>query len=687
MTTGIMTQTQPPTAPASLADVIHYILHSHNLLDEYSQAAVQTEPQNLIWTVEIRPREGLCGFSKPLFISIEPPLRTVRIAQSFADVWEVAYDPILEFRVVEAAGGSSEGSSSGSQSWELKSVYRWHEGQTVLSSAEEREGARLYVEEFAGVLLERGYHDVRQAVAVRVVETPAVLREGGELKKGVVDSQSLFNLSAIMKFTLLTSLLAMASSLTTVRAQMPNLDSLDSIVDMSNKAIRYMQQYYYSDANDGAWSQKIVQWHESGMYYDVSIALRILVKRDLCILWTGYHTIFAHRAYALKNPTDVYPYDDWINMEMIKATFRDQGDFLDGADGPGSTIFGKWNDDILWWAMAALTATEIFGPNAVVDPQGLGAVDGVGSKTGRPWLEVAARTWNHALEQWDTTTCGGGIYWSRNRNAARLNQRFYKSSITNAQAIEVAARLYEITKNQTYVEWADRLYDWMKKTVMLPDYSVLDGVMGDDPNSCGPEKLERDLISYTPACMLVGLGQLFVSTKQQKYIDEAHQIFDFTMRQFVDPANNVIIEPVCVPGGPLQTIDCKIPNGFTLIFYKALGKFHAMTPDPARKKRIEDVIKASARANFETCPDKTNWNCVRQLSPVRDYMYENGTNPRDQFDTMELINALALINGAKTVQTIQTGPQATRPKSSATGVVSGFGWLSAVGAAVVGLLV
>jgi hypothetical protein len=44
----------------------------------------------------------------------------------------------------------------------------------------------------------------------------------------------------------------------------------------------------------------------------------------------------------LKTPSDVYPLDDWINSELIKATFRQQGDFLDGADGPGSTIFGKW---------------------------------------------------------------------------------------------------------------------------------------------------------------------------------------------------------------------------------------------------------------------------------------------------------------------------------------------------------
>jgi hypothetical protein len=61
-------------------------------------------------------------------------------------------------------------------------------------------------------------------------------------------------------------------------------------------------------------------------------------------------------------------------------------------------------------------------------------------------------------------------------------------------------------------------------------------------------------------------------------------------------------------------------------------------------------------------------------------MYPNGTNPRDQFETMEFLNALALINGAGTTQTIQTGaaPVASNKKSDATTVTATKGIVSSL---------
>jgi mannan endo-1,6-alpha-mannosidase len=114
--------------------------------------------------------------------------------------------------------------------------------------------------------------------------------------------------------------------------------------------------------------------------------------------------------------------------------------------------------------------------------------------TGRPWVEIADRTFNHVLEQWDETICEGGIYWSRNRQSTNLGQRYYKSSVTNGQAIEVAARLYDLTKNATYVEWADKIYAWMKNKVIMPDNSVIDGFHADDPNDCGMPKATLDVV-------------------------------------------------------------------------------------------------------------------------------------------------------------------------------------------------
>jgi hypothetical protein len=120
--------------------------------------------------------------------------------------------------------------------------------------------------------------------------------------------------------------------------------------------------------------------------------------------------------------------------------------------------------------------------------------------------------------------------------------------------------------------------------------------------------------------MITGLGLLYKSTGKQSYLDEAHALFDFAIDHFTD-ANNVIYEPPCGPG-PLQTMACKSPNGYTWIWYKALGKFYQITPDAARKQRIATVLKTTALANFAQCPDTVSWDCVRTMPEGTRYDFD-----------------------------------------------------------------
>jgi hypothetical protein len=49
-----------------LIDVIHFILDSHGILQEYMNASPSANDQDeeqLLWTVEIRPRGELLGFN------------------------------------------------------------------------------------------------------------------------------------------------------------------------------------------------------------------------------------------------------------------------------------------------------------------------------------------------------------------------------------------------------------------------------------------------------------------------------------------------------------------------------------------------------------------------------------------------------------------------------------------------
>lgn len=123
-------------------------------------------------------------------------------------------------------------------------------------------------------------------------------------------------------------------------------------------------------------------------------------------------------------------------------------------------LLGKWNDDIMWWALGALSGAELYGTDAKM-PSGI------------TYLKTAQITYDQVWSQWDSK-CGGGIYWSRDRTGAKQG---YKSAITNAQHILLGSRLYILTKNETYLRNAANVANWMKSSGLITTNSdVLDGI-------------------------------------------------------------------------------------------------------------------------------------------------------------------------------------------------------------------
>jgi mannan endo-1,6-alpha-mannosidase len=67
------------------------------------------------------------------------------------------------------------------------------------------------------------------------------------------------------------------------------------------------------------------------------------------------------------------------------------------------TLRGRWNDDIAWWAMGPLIGAELFGLETVMP------------SSQHTYQKVVQGTYDQMWSQWDEV-CGGGIYWSRNRD-------------------------------------------------------------------------------------------------------------------------------------------------------------------------------------------------------------------------------------------------------------------------------
>ncbi|KAI9340804.1 hypothetical protein DFJ73DRAFT_844544 [Zopfochytrium polystomum] len=149
----------PPTHTANAkAETAHVSQVSPKATDSSGTGKIDSVDEPDVWSIEIGPREGICTFSKPLIIATETPIsgrRLVRLAHFWADVWDITYDPILEF--VDEAGR-----------WSPVSIFQHHSGYKQVTSEEHAKELEKMCEEWADVLVERGYHLTDQAILRRL---------------------------------------------------------------------------------------------------------------------------------------------------------------------------------------------------------------------------------------------------------------------------------------------------------------------------------------------------------------------------------------------------------------------------------------------------------------------------------------------------------------------------------------
>ncbi|KAG9245109.1 glycoside hydrolase family 76 protein [Calycina marina] len=126
---------------------------------------------------------------------------------------------------------------------------------------------------------------------------------------------------------------------------------------------------------------------------------------------------------------------------------------------PTNQTKNEGNDDQGFWAMAAMLAAETNFQNPPADqPQ---------------WLALAQAVFNEYAFRWDTQSCNGGLRWQ----IFPFNNGFtYKNSIANGCFFNLASRLARYTNNQTYADWAEKVWDWEMSVGFIDDnYNVYDG--------------------------------------------------------------------------------------------------------------------------------------------------------------------------------------------------------------------
>jgi mannan endo-1,6-alpha-mannosidase len=146
------------------------------------------------------------------------------------------------------------------------------------------------------------------------------------------------------------------------------------------------------------------------------------------------------------------------------------------------------NDDQCFWALSAMAAAEANFQNP---------------RKGRSqWLSVAETVFNSQAARWDTSACGGGLRWQ----IYPFNKGYdYKNSVTNGCFFNLGARLARYTGNETYAEWADKVWDWMTSTGLINHkHYVFDGI---DTKKC--EIVNHMQWTYNAGAILLGAANMY----------------------------------------------------------------------------------------------------------------------------------------------------------------------------------
>ncbi|KAI6812247.1 mannan endo-1,6-alpha-mannosidase [Hortaea werneckii] len=235
------------------------------------------------------------------------------------------------------------------------------------------------------------------------------------------------------------------------------------------------------------------------------------------------------------------------------------------------------NDDQAFWGMAAMSAAEQKFPNPPDDqPQ---------------WLALAQAVFNSQALRWNNETCGGGLKWQ----IFTFNNGYnYKNSISNGAFFNLAARLGFYTKNETYLEWADTMFDWTRSVgLMDQNYLVYDG--SDDNLNCS--SLNHIQWSYNAGVYLLGAAVMWNvtednPTKQAEWETHVRGIIRGANVFFKD---SIMYEVACEPQMNCNT-DQQSFKAYLSRWMAASTKFAPFVYD-----LVTPNLQASAQAAAQSC--------------------------------------------------------------------------------------
>ncbi|RQO74374.1 glycosyl hydrolase family 76 [Pedobacter sp. KBW06] len=163
----------------------------------------------------------------------------------------------------------------------------------------------------------------------------------------------------------------------------------------------------------------------------------------------------------------------------------------------GNTFWNTFYDDMEWWALACLRAYD-----ATKDEK---------------YKTMARQYWTWIKVGWSEVK-NGGIAWASGSKDS-------KNACSNAPAVIIAAKLYQLDNNPDDLVWAKKIYTWLKAYVVEPARGVVWDAYGNTN--------EDNIYTYNQGTWLGAGLELYKITNEQVYLNDAVRNANYVMNDQV----------------------------------------------------------------------------------------------------------------------------------------------------------
>lgn len=290
--------------------------------------------------------------------------------------------------------------------------------------------------------------------------------------------------------------------------------------------------------------------------------------------------------------------------------------------GSGNDFLGPLtdgNDDQGWWALSAMSAAEYNLPTS-----------------GTPWLAIAQNVHGEMVSRWDTTSCSGGLKWKISPSADGYD---YKSTISNALFFQLSARLFRATGDQSYADWASKIFLWCRSVNLIDrdTWAVYDGT--NDLLQCS--QVDHDEWSYNVGVFLYGSAIMQSLSSDPVWATRTTGLLGATAHFF---NNGIMQETKCEPSGT-----CDVDQ---LSFKAYLSRYMAgtMAALPSTQATIMPLLQSSAGGAAASCGNGPDASTCGFKWDINNWDGTMGVG--QQLSGLEVVHGLLAVSPAKMVRDV-----------------------------------